>query len=70
MVLFMYPLKGTPRGRCWVYPLAVQISPQAAGHGLELSWEEVKFALGHFFEIQDDPESNRFFFWGGREEIF
>ncbi|OLP97541.1 hypothetical protein AK812_SmicGene20127 [Symbiodinium microadriaticum] len=27
---------------------------QAAGHGLELSWEELKFALSHFFEVQED----------------
>eukprot|EP00435_Cladocopium_sp_Y103_P043902 s1504_g12.t1 len=28
--------------------------PPAIGHGLELSWEEIKFALSHFFEIQDE----------------
>lgn len=27
---------------------------EAAGHGLELSWEELKFALSHFFEVQED----------------
>lgn len=25
---------------------------EAIGHGLELSWEEIKFALSHFFDIQ------------------
>jgi len=27
---------------------------EAAGHGLELSWEELKFALSHFFEVQEE----------------
>mmetsp|Transcript_92465 Transcript_92465/g.220026 ORF Transcript_92465/g.220026 Transcript_92465/m.220026 type:complete len:353 (+) Transcript_92465:30-1088(+) len=27
---------------------------EAAGHGLELSWEELKFAISHFFEIQEE----------------
>lgn len=27
---------------------------EAIGHGLELSWEEIKFALSHFFEIQEE----------------
>lgn len=27
---------------------------EAIGHGLELSWEEIKFALSHFFDIQEE----------------
>ena len=27
---------------------------EAIGHGLELSWEEIKFAMTHFFEIQEE----------------
>merc|ERR1712232_487661 len=29
---------------------------EARGHGMEISWEELRYAVSHFFKIQDDEE--------------
>lgn len=46
-------------GGIWVNfgPLAYDVEhDEAHGHSIELSWEELRYAVSHFFTVQDDEE--------------